>query len=388
MVQPHQRPIDPADMAVADNRLRAAVELSEILESLDGFTDSKVTVQLYQVDRAGKPQYIRNVLVPVEMEALADELREEYGGGDFMFKVLLNGKFKDNKAFSIAMPRSASRSLVPIVATAPAKDNMEIFLHMSNEARKDQITMMTTMMTSMVGMMTALAGGKASDPAALIASLASTMKSMQPDAPAAAGGQSMSDMLDLFIKLKELSGEGGGGDGESFLGLAGKMLPAIIEAAKANGAGVPVSAPLALAAPATLAGAPAPAAGVPDTPGHRIIGLIRDDLVYCLQRGHSADFAAEIIYGVLTAQGVTLNDLGAVIAEFSAAGDNWPAELGRHGIHLTDESQLQWFNAVTGHIGQLFSEDSQPPSPPPRAPRGSKNAANNGSSGVAGGEAN
>lgn len=390
MTQGNGRQIDPSDMAVADARLREAVELGDILESLDAFADSKIKVQLHQVDRAGKPQYIRTLAPPVDIETLADELREEYGGGDFILKVMLNGKFKDNKAFSIAMPKSsARRDLVPIVAPAP-KDNMELFLQMSNESRKDQMTMMTTMMTGMIGMMTALAGGRpaaaaGADPAAMIASLASTMKSLQPEPAAVAPPNSMKDMLETLQAMKDLIGEGAGGDDPSFMGLAGKLLPALFDAAKSGalaGGPAPVAA-LPAAEPGQIYG-PAgprevvPLRDIPDTPGHRVLALIRDDLAYCLKRGHDPETAAELIYGVLQQNGVGLNDLAAVVAEFSAAGDNWPAELGRHGVHLADDAQLEWFNAVTRLVGEFFREDSAPPARAGR-PRGNhKNPAGNG----------
>lgn len=378
MAQANSRTLDPADMAAADNQLRSAIELGDILASLDAFTDSKTKVQLHRVDK-GKPEYIRTLAPPIEMEELASELRDEYGGGDFMFKIMHNGKFRDNKAFSIAMPKSAKLAGSLPVSLPPAKDNMELFLRMSDESRKDQMNMMATMMTGMIGMMTAVVTGggaraAAPDPAAMIASLASTMKSLQPEpAPIAAAGPNMSEMLETLLKMKELIGEGGGEE-TSFLGMAGKLLPPLIEAAKMGaqaGGSPPLAALPAPVAPpasaASLGAAPAPPVNrtpgfdFPDTPGHRILDRIRDDLAYLLKRKHDPELAAEVLLDVLDTQGVSPDELMAVVTEFQAAGEKWPDELARHGVKISTEDDVNWLNDVIAKIVSSFTADSEPP---------------------------
>ncbi len=396
MANPRQP--DPADMAVADQRLKDAVELADAFDAMGAYADSKVKVLLAQVGKDGRPASIRTLTPPVDMDELIEWLREEYGPGDYSLKFMVDGKFKDNRVFSIAAPKSLSLRGAPPGAerTGGNTDLMLSLAKMQQDSSDKQLTLIMAMMQNstqqMTAMMTAiipaLAGGRPADPAAMLASLATTFKSLQPSAPPP--GVSPKEWIETLAALKELTGDGGGDD-SSIMGMAKTFLPLIGQYVSQGRDGFAAGSQQALPAPDNAAPGPIAgngyAAGAPLTPGHRIIAMIRDDLDFLLKRRRDTQVSAELLAEVLDNNGVTLDDLMAVVAEFQTAGNQWPVELAKHGIVIADQADAQWLDAVIAGLVELYTQpaDAEPVGPESGKGGGQKNAGGNGAARAAGG---
>ena len=370
-------PADPFNAAMAADNQGLADELAAILEATKDFDQGQVKGILYQKPANGQGpfKWIDDIFPPFDLSAVFSDLKERFGGGDFELRIYAGGRIRKNVNIAIAKERDRAPP-----AAAPAGGMSEIFALMLNQAaesRRDQAAAAERQMSMFVAMqdsqskllaavlpaMAGGGGGKASETVALITAL--------QDRREGGGIKETIEAMAAFRTLMEpVGGDQGGrpdafdpddllGSGARLVGPAVKALADYVTrlrpADAANPAGL---APDQLAGPPP-AGAPPGLALGPAPSRFRILDLVRVDVIYCYQRGHDPEKAAELVYDVILANQVSdaeLDELAAAFA-FSPAGLD---DLAAEGIDLRQRPEWarEFFAALVAiHSGEANDSD-------------------------------
>lgn len=227
--RPAKIPTTPEEIAKAaaeDARLAAQEETYEINELLRGMAGSATTVKIYEVDRYQK-QLFRDEL-PLETlsnGSLEGFLRDEYGGGTFLIRLVQLGKYVKggNRTIHIAPPRGDEYAAAPgqgaehQTGAGLQLKMMEMQLNMSRESSERTMQMIQTMNGSIMGVITALIqNNRPMDPVAL----AGLMRS------GGSGHESLTMVREVMALAKEVAPGGGGED--PLVGMLTSALPALI----------------------------------------------------------------------------------------------------------------------------------------------------------------
>lgn len=378
---------DPIDNALLGEREGVADDLSALLTELTGTTQGDIQVIIYHVPNAsGKWQYIKEVQPPIDMPALMEELKADYGGGAFQLRVRVAGKIKTTRSFEIAKTKASPFAVAP----KDNGDNMLQLILAQNASSKSDMMAMFQMMQSqqqqstntMMALVTAIIAKPSDNPLAILPSLLETMK------PKEGGG--MGETLVMLKTAKELFSEGGGGgDGDtSLMGMAAKVLPGILEGAASLAKN---RAPVETAQPAQqLRTVPmpqpqaAPVAQLTAQPGEELSGpdkllsLIGPDVVFCYQRGHSPEMAADMALELIDKHAVEQHELIALVVQVQGWGEQWAAELASRGLDFS--ANPQWFSDFVTAVVGAYQEDDDTGGDG----GGEKNAGDNGDPGQTG----
>jgi hypothetical protein len=369
---------DPITEAVKQDQISVADELSDLLGELKGVDTGAIKGMLYRIPRVGgKYEYIRELIPPFNITETMDELRQDYGGGDYQIRIFVNGKIRKNINFSIAAdPRQKS----PLVTDKRGDNDLMIMMMQMQQSSADrQMQMMQAMTTmqaqsqqaasqQMLGLMTALIPAMMGNREKM-SDIIPLMAAMNPKPE----GGGLKESLEVLTIAKGLFSEGGsgGGDGDGsliseamklgsqILPAIGNMIPKRPQAApvEMSGEGVhmlpaPVPMPAPVRAPAeTAENSPVTGVGPSDFP---VLDMVREDVLFMFNRGRSPEMAADHVMSVLDAAGVTDADLFALIARFQAS-PNWIDELASAGIDL--RSNPEWAFAFLGALVQLYTQD-------------------------------
>lgn len=382
---------DPIREAMGEDTQRAADSLRDALETLSSMTaDTGVKVMLNKVLPSGKWEFIKTLLPPIDHDEIVEELKDEYGAGDYAFRVMANSQIKTTKYFSIARPKG--NQISSNERSTNNTDMTRLLLDMSDKSRSEQGNMFQLMMTMMqqssqqmmqsqqqstqlmVTLMTAMMGNK-QDPMDSIAKIMGLVKEGQgPQA-------SMKEQLETLTMLKDLTTveKATSEDEGGIMGLAKTFLPGIADMAsmamKGMGQGGAQGDP-GQAMP-QLAHQPAPPAerGMPPTvpntgqlaapqpaafalaegiAPHPVLSIIREDVAYFMRRQHDPELTADALGDILDAHNVGQEQLFALVMEFQAAGEQWPARLAEQGIDIS--ANPVWFDQVVQSLIARYSD--------------------------------
>lgn len=363
---------DVIDQGMKDDVAATAGDLADVLEDLRGLTGSDVEVLIYRVPKGGIRggwEFVKAITPPVDTINLMDELRDQWGAGEYVLRVRAAGKIKSTKFINIANPKNA-----PVIA--PSKDTssdmIQLLIAQNAAAKSDMMQMTTLMMQSqqasqqqMMQLMTvllpAMMGGKEKTSELMTAFAAMT--------GAGDKGGGLKEAIETLALAKGLfSNEGGGGadiDPDASLvsnaiKLAGPLLGGLAKAAGQKQETVTVVPPVHQnpAAPAMLPIPPAqPAtAGEIHTPDQvsrfPVLDLIRDDVLFLFKRQHDPELSAEVIAETLDKNNIPEEAITDVVAAFTLS-PNWIEDLAGEGIDL--RSNPEWANQFLTALVGLYT---------------------------------
>ncbi len=388
-------PSDAMSQVLEEDDAHLADGVSDVLAHIRAIANDDSKINIYKVNtKGGSWEYIKTLTPPFDMDTLLDDLRDEWGGGNYTLRVLAKGKIVTTKQISIAGPPK-----VPTVGQVKSEGSemIPLLLQQINSSKSDNMAMMTMMMQSqqqaaaqqsqmMMGLMTALIpvmAGNKQDPVALIQAFAA-MQPQKDNAP-------MSEMIQNMIAMKELMGDGGGGGSEdSFMGSAAKaLLPMLAKGAESmvntnpqsplntdpRNHPPPMSAmrpapmlamrpnPTAFAPPPMPPLNPSPIATAPVTPGPAsgLMALIGEDVLYFAKRGHDPAMSAGAILDVIENAGISEDEILAMVIQFQSSPD-WIADLAGQGIDLTGRREwaTQLLSELVKQYADVEDEDDHP----------------------------
>jgi hypothetical protein len=366
---------DPMDEVVRDDDARDAEGVAQVLDDLRAIITEETKLLLYRKPmKGGQWAYIDTLAAPINPDTLLDEIKSEYGGGEYQLRIHAKGKVAKIKRVVVeGKPKVPGekdenkgddlREFLPLLLNMSQQSGdktmqmMTMMMGQMQQSSQQQTQMLVTMMTTLIPVMV---GGKV-DPVQLATAIAS------------AGGNnknSLADMIATITAVKELvanNGDGGGGGEESMFQTVIKTLgPTLADmATRAPAATAPASAP-ALPSPQArpnpspqprsstppLNGAPQraimPPPGPPRPPGaplapppqqrppfmsDPVLSLIGEDVLFFARRKYPPALAAEAILSRLDEAEVPEEAIIALVVRFNASPD-WLADLARAGIDL------------------------------------------------------
>lgn len=362
---------DIIDKAMTDDAAATADDLTDVLSDLRGLSGSDVEVMIYRIPKGGVRggwEFVKSITPPIDTISLMDDLRNDWGAGEYALRVRAGGKIKTTKFVSIAAPKSGA---VAVQSKNDSNELLQILLAQNASSKSDMMQMTTLMMQSqqasqqqMMQLMTvllpAMMGGKEKTSELLTAF--ATLQNMGDK------GGGMKEAIETLVAAKSLfaGNEGGGAnldlDGDLLsngLKLAGPLLGSLANLVPKRQERQEVAqilpeiptAPL-IAIPETPVIAPVPQA---ERPASRfpVLDLIRDEVLFLFQRRKNPEVAAELVLETLEQNGVELEQLTNVIAAFSVS-PNWLEELASEGIDL--RADPAWANQFLSSLVQQFSE--------------------------------
>lgn len=381
---------DPIDLALGSERENTAEDLSALLTELTGTTQGDIQVIIYHVPNAsGKWQYVKEVQPPIDMPALMEELKAEFGGGAFQLRVRVNGKIKTTRSFDIAKTKALGVHVRP---KDSGGDMLQLILAQNASSKSDMMSMFQMMQSqqqqstnTMMALVTAIIAKPTENPLAILPSLLETMK------PREVGG--MKEAIETLAAAKGLFGDGGGGGGgdDSLIGMAGKLLPGLLsgatELAKNMGPKPQQEVLRVLPNPQHQQAGPhvpqVPHASGPDisqlTGAEKVLAVLAPDVLFSMQRGHSPEMAADLVLESIEKHGISDDEVSSLVLQFTSLGDQWPQYLTERGIDVTSQERAQWFSQFVGHLVASYQDDGSE-----RHAGGEGDAENHGQAGASG----
>ncbi len=382
---------DAIDDVIMDEREKTAGDAADILAELRSIATSDSHIKIYKLPKNGGGwEYIKKLMPPFNMDALLDDLQDEWGGGNYMVRVLADGKIVAGKQIAIAGPpkvpgladtgRSQSDTLMPMLirqmetSKSDSMNMMTMMMQANQQASQNNMQMMMGMITAILPV---IAGGK-TDPMQIVQAMAALNADKPQQAP-------MTEMIQNMVAMKELLGDGGssGGD-DSFLGGAAKaLLPMLakgMEGAANRQPGpmntmlanhpdpirslqpsAPISMPPMMRSnpippmPPVLFGTSPPASvSPPVADGNRIVALIGEDVLYFAKRGHDPATAAGMILDVIDSADIPENEILELVVSFQSSQD-WIADLASQGVDLS--VHRQWAEQLLEELVKQYAED-------------------------------
>lgn len=384
-------PMDDAiSRAVEGDNEASGETVADLLSDLRGALTDETKVLVYKKPiRGGQWEYLNTLSPPINVDNVLDELKGEYGGGEYQLRIFANGRVAKAKLVNISGPpkmpgtaserqRDMSSELIPMMMsqqTASSDRQMQMMMAMmtqQSQAADRQMQMMVTLLP-------ALMGGK-TDPLAMVQAI----MSMKPDKE-----NSLADTLALITAAKNLvSGEPPGE--ESLLQTGLKMFgPALANAA----ASMPQQQQAPAPAPQPMLENPQPryvsspgggqpfgmsGGNVPGPRGHGgmyvsdapiptvmaslpylsdpVLSVIGQDVLFFAARQYPPDIAAELTLNLIEKAGVAENDIMALVVRFTTSPD-WIADLATQGIDLTQ--QRQWAGEYLDELVAQYTDNGE-----------------------------
>lgn len=365
---------DAFDTVISEDNANVAKELSEAFEQLRSFTGSEVKGHLYQIPRGGgKLMWVKDISPPFDGSEIMEDLKEEYGPGSYVMRITIRGKIQKTVPLDIAGK--------PKGTTDKRGDNMDflqIMMAQSDRSRTEQQSMMQMMMQQqqaqqqmmmtmmqgssqqMMALVTAMMTGK-SDPTDLAVKMAELMKP---------SGGGMQETLGMLVTAKELfaNNDSGGGDPDSLMGLAGKLLPGMLTAGAEMAKNIrPQEKPQQLQVlphpdqrPMTQQPNPnqvhltqGPQVELTET--DKLLAMFAPDMLFSLSRGHTPEAAASLVLDTLDKNEVSEDAISQLVVQFVSLGEQWPLYLKERGIDVTGHEK--WFNEFITHVIAGYQDD-------------------------------
>lgn len=407
---------DPVAGALRGDRENMAEELQEVLASLSGFDQESIKGILYSAPRAnGRWEFIQDLAPPYDLTDIMNMCKEEFGGGDYVFRLMVDGKIK--KTFFFSIKREKNEALSGRIA-GRGEDQMTVFqmmmqqqadaradaqaandrmMQMMLQANQQTMQMFAAMNQQSASMMTAMLAGR------------EKVTDYLPLLQNNNNGGGLKEAVETLVLAKGLfTGEGGekdeapGFDADNIVGsiarLAGPVASAIGRAVNRNGQAQAAPHPAAVdytgaepeaVAPLLMPGpAPAPAIAPPAVPRGTIdaagygaqrfpvLEAVRDEVVLYFRKGYDPGAAAAAIYDRVVDMGVTEDQLGELVVAFTSSPDVL-AELAAAGIDL--RARPDWaaafFEELVACHADAGGDDGSDAEPEPDALGGDQHSA-------------
>lgn len=392
-IEPEER-IDPLDDAVLQDESATADQVSTLLDEMRSFITDQSEVLIYRMPPRGGPwEYIKTLTPPINTNGLLDEIREEWGGGQFMLRVRANGRIVTAKRVNIAgmaktpgMTSPGGGSDVIGMLQRSSSENMQMMMVMmrenaENSRRADERaqrnsentrTLLLGLATAALPILPTLFSKKEG-----VAESMQAFAAMQTAFAPKKDGEGLVDTIKTIVAVKGLLGGGEANGEESFMQTALKTLgPAFantLAAAQQNAPplqpALPAPAPRPVimnpARPAYMvearpAGSPAPPmpfdpATMPAYASDPVLAAVGRDVLLFAERQYPPDIAAELTLNLLERAGVADNDIMALVLRFNTSPD-WIADLAGQGLDLT--KHREWATEFISELVAQFSENS------------------------------
>lgn len=357
---------DPVDEIVREDRENVAEELATAIASINGISSGNIKGYLSRVPRGGgRPETIETLYPPFDPDAIIEDLKERFGGGDYNLRIMETGKpgVRKNIQFSIAKERAS------LIAPREEKTDMtmmmfQMMMKQSDDAARQraddmrdrqsaserQMQLMATMATAIIP---ALMGGREKTSELMTAIAAMQPKPQEND---------LEKTVNTFAALKTIfkddtSKEGFNADDMvgSIVRAAGPIAGAVGKAFSGSRGGAAQEPEVPQleggAQPLRLPHNPAPPSGNEPEPTNQILRLIRPDVLYFFGRRHAPDLAAEAVYDVIVRAGITDEEINGTFAPYAFSDDKWNA-LAAEGIDL--RADISWADEFIAELAKLF----------------------------------
>lgn len=368
---PRQHRRDPIEAANEAATARLAEDLAAASDQLEALgPDDNVKGTVFRIATNGKWENCDNFSPPFNTDAILDSTREEYGPGNYEFRVFAKGRIFKNFPFAIAKPRHTP---APTAAPAPPAGGLDttalitMMMQQGQQSNQQMMQMFMAMNQSQTAMLTAilpaLAGGKEST-----SELLKSFAVLQAKPEKAAG---LLDNIETIKAIKDLfgGGDGGGVDlSDDLVGglgkLAGPVLAALGRAGQAQPQQVVQVEPFQPSGDGVVTFLP-PAgdglvvsradAGDPPNQAARFPALARvaDDVLYAFGRRLAPDLAADLVAAALDREDVGEDDIHGLVAAFTLSAD-WIEDLAQDGIDL--RSDRQWAGELLDALVTVYTD--------------------------------
>lgn len=385
--------VDPIDAAIADDREGLASELSSVLEGLEGIASDQIYGIVYKIPAGnGKFQFVKNVYPPFDTSEIMSVLQDEYGGGDYQLRVMVEKRIRKNINFSIIQPKTSNPLIAPKDNTS---DMMQMMMQMSASSKSDMMQMMTMLMTSMQSAQQSQANLMGILIPAMMGGKEKTSELMTAFAALSGGGEKsggLKEAMEMLVTAKTLfasdGNSGGGFDPDASLisnglKLAGPLLSGLTTMVKERGQNQqPMMLPQQ---PQTVVTVPPQAVMLPgmepnpvtdDEPSRfPVLDLIKEDVLFFFRRGYEPDLAAENVVEILDRNEVKEEALHELIAAFTVSAA-WIEDLASCGIDL--RSNPEWANLFLSSLVSIYTDPSRRDDDTGRGSGGSQDASTDG----------
>ena len=364
-------PSDPFQDVAETTTEREAEEFGETLDALKNVTDNTAKIIVYKVgNRGGRWALCKEVYPPIDTSTLVDDLKAEYGAGDYKFRVFAGGKIRNTLSMSIEAGKSdklppanntgaMSTDIIALImqqsqsAASQQADMMRNFMQQQQMAQASAEARQAANMTNLIalaGIVAPLVLGNKDTPASMIGALAPLLQQDK-------GG--MKEMLQTMAAAKELfAGDGGSGEPDSMIGGAVKSLIPLLAGAMQQPAPAPQQIPQQYrpnpAAP-QIAHAPAPVPTPPPEGPTPLLPLVCARAKMYLEDGFDPELAGDCIIELLQKKGVTRDEILTLATALAQSG-NYFETLKSHGFDFTGNEQ--WFNATLSHVGENYPDNN------------------------------
>jgi len=360
-------PSDPFQEVAETTTEREAEEFGETLDALKNVTDNTAKIIVYKVgNRGGRWAICKEVYPPIDTSSLVDDLKREFGAGDYKFRVFAGGKIRNTLSMSIEagisdrLPAAnngggMSTDIVGMViqqsqtAAAQQASMMQMFMQQQQMAQAAAEARQASTMSNMIalaGIVAPLLLGNRDTPASMIGALAPFMQQDK-------GG--MKEMLETMAVAKDLfSGDGNSGEPDSMIGGAVKSLLPLLAGAMQQPAQQPQQIPQQYRANPVapqIPHVPTPAQAAPTPEG--TLPLVCSRAKMYLEDGFDPELAGDCIIELLQKKGVTRDEISALATTLVQSGDYFAA-LKQHGFDFTGSEA--WFNAALSYVGENYPE--------------------------------
>lgn len=365
--------------AISGDAKKTADEMADATDTISSLTGNDVQVLIYKASKSGPWEHVMELTPPIDMTEVVRDLKTQYGGGKYSFRVRAAGKIRTTKFVHLAVPQT----LAPVASSlGGSTDIMAMMMQMQQQNQQSQSDNNRLMMQMqmegtkmMMGVVTAIIGKPVESGSSSFLASVEALKALQ--GPQNQGG--IKETIETMAALKSFmsDGNGGGESEEGLMGLAKQFLPALggiaTEVMKNQGGNngqpmqvLPTPAPRVLGngaghGPAhvpAIAGAEgaghagAPPQTAPPLSSNPVVAAIRDDVLYLMRKPHPPEVAAEVIIASLEAAGISEVDFNGTAMEILAAGENWPAKVAEYGIDVTGREQ--WFSSVVTILAEHY----------------------------------
>lgn len=362
--------VEPADpfAVVADSETeREASEFAETLDALKNVTDNTSKIIVYKVrQQGGKWAVCKEIYPPVDTATLFDELKREFGAGDYKFRIFAGGRIRNTLSMSIEASIS-DKLPAPIQPGGMGSDIIGMIMQQSQSAAQQQQNMMTMFMQqqqaaqaaaearaaanmnnliALAGIVAPLVLGNKDTPASMIGALAPLLKSDNKN--------DLATMLPAIAAMKELfAGDGGGGE-DSLIGSAAKsLLPMLAGAMQQPPQPVPEPPQQRQMLPSP---GPRPAIPVEHARSQEddLLSLVASDLLFYSRRKFDPELAGDCVIETLKNKGITRDALQLFAATLVQSGNYWEP-LKQRGFDFSGHEAF--FNAVVNYVSENYPDD-------------------------------
>lgn len=338
---------------------------AEIVNAISSVFTADTKLMIYRIDpRTNKGGYVDTMHYPIEVEKLLENIKNEYGGGNYDLRVIGKRGVVTRRPVTIEGPPKIVGN-TPVVQLDTSKDMFGMMLQMQQSSKSDMIMMMQAQSQQQAEDRRAAQQQQANNTQLLIGLATVAIPAIIPLFNKPGGG--VKEMIETMGAAKSLFDGGGGGGDEGWLGTAAKSLMPMLADGMKNAQGQQQATqeqpqqPM-LTAPVTTAPTITPTYPLPNAiPDNPILRLVGPDVLFMCHRGFNPDLAAEAVADTLNNNGLGFDDIQPLVLQFSTSQD-WVADLAGQGIDLTGNRPWaeQFMAELVRHLSENNPADGTP----------------------------